>query len=428
MAIFIPYLFSYGLAIAADTDDSSNDTTMGPKTLWQTPSDCGAMSVWDIGMAMCMPLPMAGMPMKMLMVHGNIFGSRVWESGPRGRSDYYSTNMVMGDLGTSIGDHHFLNLDMMTTAERWTVPYTGYPLLLQIGEQNQQGVPFIDAQHPHSSPIMGLTLSDTISFGHDKDHIKLFFAPRGESTDGPVAFMHRSTGMLNPDAPLGHHIGQDVGHISSTVIGASLKLGNTRLEASTYNGTEPQPDNIDLPLGVPDSFSLRVVEEFSPQWMAMASFARVNAPESDQPDILFENRYSASVYTTLPLSPEWTFHNSLIYGLITQLDHASFLSSFAEEFLFRGVRPRIWGRIEVLQRTGLELAIPTVTNPNQGLWVAAFTLGYTHKIASLDGIEFGIGGSVTEYVLPSDFSTAYGNIPWAGKVLLQIGGMEMWGL
>jgi hypothetical protein len=334
--------------------------------------------------------------------------------------------MIMGDFGTSVGDHHYFNIDLMATGERWTVPSSGYPLLLQIWEQNQAGVSFIDAQHPHSSPIMGLTLSDTISLSHHKDHIKLFFSPRGEATDGPVAFMHRATGIINPDAPLGHHIGQDVGHISSTVIGASLKLSETRFEASTYNGTEPQPDDIDLPLGVPNSFSLRVIREFSTQWIAMASFARVNSPELDAPDIAFENRYSGSVYTILPISPEWTFNNSLIYGLVTRYDHADYLSSFTEEFLLRGERPRIWGRIEVLQRTAAELLIPRVINQNEGKWVAAFSLGYTHKIASADGIEFGFGGSFTQNLLLSIFSSTYGGNPYSGKIFLQISGMEMW--
>ncbi len=442
----IGILFSYLLGISSSWADASEanqylesapivniDNTdmtsmMGPNTLWQTPSDCGEMSVWDVGMGMCMPLPMAGMPMKMLMVHGNIFGSRIAQTGPRGRSDYASTHMIMGDVGTTVGDHHYFNLDLMLTGEKWTVPTNGYPLLLQIGERNQQGLPFMDAQHPHSSPIMGITFSDTISLGQNKNHVKFFFAPRGETTDGPVAFMHRPTGIINSDAPLGHHIGQDVGHISSTVIGASLKLGNNRFEASAYHGAEPEPTNIDLPLATPDSFSFRYIQEFSPSWMAMASLSRVNAPEHDEPDIVFENRYSGSVYTTLPISSHWIFQNTFIYGLVTQYDHASYLSSFAEEFLFRGDSPRIWGRIELLQRTGAELAIPTVSDPNQGLWVAAFTLGYTHRLASVGGAEVGVGGSVTETVVPGAFNATYGGNPWSGKVFIQLGGMHMWGI
>ena len=360
------------------------------------------------------------MPMTMLMVHGNLFGTKIWQSGPRGRDSFASTSMVMVDLGQSISDHHYLNLDVMLTAEKWTLPHDGYPLLFQIGEKNENGELFLDAQHPHSSPLMGLTVSDTISFGPEKNHVKLFFAPRGEATDGPVAFMHRPTGQVNPDAPLGHHIGQDVGHITSTVLGASLKWGDTRIEASAYHGTEPEPTKVDLPLGKPNSFSLRLVKEILPNWMAMISAARIEMPEPNE--VGFENRYSASTYFQKPFSDNWTFYNTLIYGLVTQYDHADHLSSFAEEFLFRGTTPRIWGRIEVLERTPSELNINSDTH---GKWIASLTAGYTHKIASWESLELGLGGSLTQSFLPTDFKNAYGGNPWSGKIFIQLAGMQM---
>lgn len=182
---------------------------MGPNTVWQSPLICGQMAVWDVDTGMCEGFPMEGRTMTMLMLHGNLFGSRVWESGLRGRDAWAGPDMVMADLGTTVGDRHYLNVDLMLTAEKWLFPEAGYPLLMQIGESNTAGVPFIDAQHPHSSPIMGLTFSDTIALGAGKEHLKMFFAPRGEATDGPIAFM----------------------------LGASLQLGDDRFEASAYNGT-----------------------------------------------------------------------------------------------------------------------------------------------------------------------------------------------
>jgi len=393
------------------------------------PSDCSEMMVFDPGMWMCMPLAMEGMPMKMLMIHGQLSGGQIVEEGPRGRSSLFSTSMVMFDLGTSLGSSHYLNLDFMGTAERWTFPAAGYPELLQIGERNSDGVPFLDSQHPHSSPIMGLTLSDTIRFRQDStDSIKLFFAPRGESTEGPIAFMHRPTGIYNPDAPLGHHVGQDVGHISSTVLGASLKLGSTRVELSTFNGTEPEPMSVDLPMGVPNSFAARLVEEFSPELIGMVSGAYVSNPEADDPTVPFVTRYSASMYAQVRLPHGWTFYNSLIYGLINHLDHAGALNSFTEELLFAGERPRIFGRFELLQRTPAELEIPTSGDPNSGLWVAALTLGYSHKITSIDGVELNLGASATKDLLPKEYLAAYGGNPWSGKVFLRLGGMGMWNL
>src|SRR5580658_822244 len=221
----------------------------------------------------------------------------------------------------------------MLTSDLWTVPKAGTPELFQIGEDQANGTPFLDAQHPHSSPIMGLTLSDTIALDDsDKSNLKLFAAPRGESTDGPIAYMHRITGMVDPDTPLGHHIGQDVGHISSTVIGESLKLGGLHIEASVFNGVEPDPTQVDLPLGTINSCAFRLIQEFSPNVMAMASYAWVGTPE---PGIANDQRYSVSLYFHSALSQSSTFHNTLIYGGINNIDNASYLSSFLDEFLFR---------------------------------------------------------------------------------------------
>lgn len=129
------------------------------------PSNCGHMEIWDHAMGMCMPYAMKGMPMTMLMVHGNLFGGGVFQEKPRGVNKAFSTSMVMADLGKSIGDSNYVNLDVMLTAEKWTLPKTGYPELLQIGEEDANHNPYIDAQHPHNSPIMGMTLSDTITLG-----------------------------------------------------------------------------------------------------------------------------------------------------------------------------------------------------------------------------------------------------------------------
>jgi hypothetical protein len=391
-------------------------------------SECSDMQVWDVGMGMCMPLAMKGMPMSMFMLSGNAFGVQGVSSGPRGRSAFSAPNMFMADLGTSIGDSHYLNLDYMGTFELWSFPEQGYPLLTQIGESQKNGQPFLDAQHPHNSPIMGLTLSDTIRFNDDsKDHLKISFAPRGESGDGPVAFMHRATGMANPDAPLGHHIAQDVGHISSTVIAASLKLGATRIEASTFNGEEPEPTSTDLHPGTPNSYSLRLVREFSDRVMAMASVAYVKEPEHHDPDLPFVMRYSASLYTEHPAFQNWTLHTTSIFGLITKYDHAATLVSFGEEFLLRNEVSHIFGRFEALQRTPEELAIANLAEANTGRFIGALTLGYTHVLAKTTGLELGVGTSATMNLLPEAYASSYGSsTPWTGKIFLQLGGMGMW--
>lgn len=385
--------------------------------------ECGEMEVWDVAQQMCAPLAMGGMPMSMLMAHGNGFVTGATETGPRGRTQMAAPNMFMVDVGSSLGDSHYLKLEYMGTVERWTYPMSGYPELVQIGEANSQGIPFVDAQHPHSSPIMGLTLSDTYRFNQaSKDNLKISFAPRGESTDGPVAFMHRPTGIINPDAPLGHHVGQDVGHVSSTVLAASIRIGTLTGEASAFNGREPSPDAVDLPMGPLNSYGLRIFDEFSPHWTINASFAHVSNPE---PTVAFEDRTSASVMSKHAFGG-WTLYNTLIFGWITHMDEATQLASFGEEFLLQGERPRVWGRIEIVQRTSEELNIASPT-PDSPLWVEAITLGYTHAVWKTGAAEIGAGGSMTVDFVGGQFREAYGSsTPLTARIFIQMSGMKMW--
>ena len=394
-----------------------------------TPAACGPMTTWDYTMGMCMPRAMAGMPMKMLMLNGNGFLAQTVTGGPRGTNALMAPHMLMVDLGTTLGSRHYLNLDLMGTFELWTLPKDGAPELTQIGERNAHGTAYRDAQHPHSSPIMGLTLSDTISYGEDPDHFKIWFSPRGQSTDGPIAFMHRPTGMMIPDAPLGHHVGQDVGHISSTVVGAQARRRQTTLQASSFHGREPEPWRVDLPLGRLDSYAARAIQEFGRRAYATASVAYVAAPEEHDPDLDHVWRYSASLYYEHPFAPDWIFRHTLIYGLTNFYDHAPALNSFGEEFWLKHRRANFWGRFEALERTPDELEIAEVARPHRGRYLFALTLGYTHDVWSRDDLVCSIGGGVTETFLPHAYQSAYGEAaPWSARVFLQLSGMKMWHL
>ena len=251
------------------------------------------MAYFNFANNMCEPTAMAEMPQSRIMVHGNFFGMETVEEGPRGRSIPSLPDMFMIDAGQSWGDSQFLNVEFMGTLEKYTFPADGTPLLLQIGENKSDGTAFIDAQHPHSSPIMGLTFSDTLSLS-GQDHVKFFVAPRGETTDGPIAFMHRTTGEVNPEAPLGHHIGQDVGHISSSVVGASWGRGSRTYEISFFNGTEPLPTAVDLPMGPLNSYALRLIQKVSDSAFGMVSAAVVKNPVS----LIFTTTLRPSIRTS----------------------------------------------------------------------------------------------------------------------------------
>jgi hypothetical protein len=372
-------------------------------------------------MSMCMP---AAGPRATWLLSGefNVFGVFSALSGPRGITQFAAPNMFMLDAGRSLGPRQFINLDLMATTELWTYPQRGYPELLQIGEERSNGEPFVDAQHPHSSPVMGLTLSDTVTLSRAST-LKVFFAPRGESTDGPIAYMHRDSARTNPDAPLGHHVGQDVGHISSTVVGGQLNLAQVTVEASVFNGDEPDPTKVDLPLGPINSEALRVTYAFAPAHRVMASIANVQQQDPQYPGTNSATRLSASLYDRFTPGGAYSLDQTLILGSITRHPTDSTLVSLLDEAVLQRGRSALWGRIELLQRLRSELQIPETGAGDEKRWVSALTLGYTHW-SSLDrGLQIGLGGSLTLDVVPTAWTSAYGSqTPLTVRLIVQVRG------
>lgn len=357
------------------------------------------------------------------MLHANAFLVQSFQEGPRGNNELSAPNMFMADIGKAVDENHFFNVNVMLTAERWTYPDEGSPQLLQVGELNKDEEPYIDHQHPHSSPVMGLTFSDTISF--DKNFLKIFFAPRGDATEGPQAFMHRTTGQINPEPPLGHHVGQDVGHITSTVLGASLKMDRITYEASAFHGQEPSPTDTDIPMGELNSYAGRMIYEFDGKSSAMVSASYIKDPEEHDADLDHINRYSASYYSEHDIFSEKKFNNTFIFGLVNGAEHISALRSFLDEFLIHAADSphNYWGRIEVLERAPAQLGVMT-TDPLDPQFVTALTAGYTYKW-KFNEQELGLGFAATKNLLPSDFDDVYGDDPWASKFFVQWSAMKM---
>ena len=408
------------MPVRAEGTELTNTETFD---LMTSPDGCGRGSHYLFGMSMCLPMPTRTGDVS-VMAMGNFFFADIYEQGARGRHAVSAPNWAMLDFGVDLASWNRVELDAMLTAEVWTTPADGYPQLLQIGENQADGRPFIDAQHPHSSPLMGLTITDEVSLSsQDARLLRFSFAPRGESTEGPIAFMHRPTSLWNPDAPLGHHIGQDAGHISSTVIAASLQWGTVTVEASTFHGREPEPTRVELPLGAPDSFGVRASEQVTASLLAAASFAYVSNPEGNNaiPKVL---RFSASLYGQ-GTANEWRLHGALIWGAISNYDGASLLSSLVLEASAIVGENAIWSRIEALQRTAGELEIAS-SAPAAPAWTAVLTLGYTRRIAGLGPVDTYVGASLSGYALPTDFAAAYGGrFLLTGKAFFELRGIHM---
>ncbi|MFM2288315.1 MAG: hypothetical protein RL684_1458 [Pseudomonadota bacterium] len=385
---------------------------------------CPSGNAWDVAMAMCMPTPDEGG--STLSAHAGAFAVQSSLPGPRGGNRFAAPNWIMLDAGTSAGPGRRLDLELMATTEVWSFPRTGYPELLQVGEERADGQPYVDAQHPHSSPLMALTLAWTQALASGRS-LRLSFAPRGASSDGPVAFMHRPSARDDPDAPLGHHVGQDVGHISSTVFAARWSAGRVTLEASAFNGAEPAPTHVDLPLATPDSWAVRATVEHAPGHSLAASFARVRQEDGMYPGSRVAQRWSASHADHVEAGPAAALDHTLVLGMITRDGPSPALRSLLDEGVLARGRYDAWWRLEALQRTADELALPATATSESVRWVQALTLGGTRWWAPSGHWQLGAGASLTLDRLPQEWSAAYGGrTPLTARLIVQLRADGRW--
>jgi len=351
--------------------------------------------------------------------------------GPRGREAFYDTNMFMLEIQKGyINPKNYFKIDFMGTAEYYTVPKAGVPLLFQSGEADEDGKPFIDAQHPHNTPVMGLTFSHILKLSPTKK-LTFFFAPRGEPTAGPEPFMHRTSARSNPDAPLSHHL-QDYFHISSTIAGVRLNYGKVLLEGSTFSGFEPQPRKINLDMHKPDSWAAKMNFSLNPNAKVGASLARVKPTHAESPHTNDEhNTHEVEPTQKLWAIAAWlsqqnnlgsgTVDNTLIWGQVRSED---ILNSFLEEFVYNLGRNNFFGRLEVLQKTPDQLAL-VVTDQEGSRWVSALSLGYERKVGAPKNVETYVGGSLTQHWTPKDWQYAYGGNPKSYRVFMRLNWMKM---
>src|SRR2546425_13167717 len=98
-------------------------------------------------------------------------------------------------------------------------------------------------QHPHALFMELATLYErpvARNLG-----LSLYLAPVGEPAVGPVAFPHRPSAAADPLAPISHHW-QDGTHITFGGVTAGMFTRNVKLEASWFNGPEPDENRTDF--------------------------------------------------------------------------------------------------------------------------------------------------------------------------------------
>jgi len=188
----------------------------------------------------------------MTMYHAMFNGVYNNQGGPRGDSKTFASGMVMG-MAQHQTESGTFGLRAMVSPDPFMGP-SGYPNLLATGETADGRTHLIDRQHPHD---LFMELAAIYSYQFAKTSSAFLYAGLpGEPALGPPAFMHRPSGLDNPEAPITHHW-LDSTHITFGVVTAGVVLDQIKLEASTFRGREPDQHRFDIEAPNFDSYSAR---------------------------------------------------------------------------------------------------------------------------------------------------------------------------
>jgi hypothetical protein len=344
-----------------------------------------------------------------LMAHGVVFLTGNFQGGPRGREKFESVNWAM------FMEHHklgrgTLELHQMLSAEPATAPRGGFPELFQTGE-SFRGLPLVDQQHPHDL-IGELSATYTLPIGEHASW-QLYGGPAGEPALGPVTYVHRTSASEIPTAPLGHHM-EDSTHISYGVVTTGFTYRKWKIEASAFNGREPDEYRYNFDFAPLDSWSARINYSPSRNWTSQYSFGVLKHPEALEATNI--QRQTASVTYNRPLnSGNWatTFLWGQNFKTAADTRRNAFLVESVLNFLQKNYA---YARMEVVDKDEL---VGTFIPPDQNFRIGAYTFGGVRDLVQNSKIQIGLGADFTVYSKPASLDTAYGSTPVGAKVFLR---------
>jgi hypothetical protein len=361
----------------------------------------------------------------MYMLHGAVYGrytaQNITNPGKRGSESRISVpNWFMGMAQRPVGRNGLLLLRAMVSLDPITEGGAGYPLLFQTGE-TYEGRPIIDRQHQHDF-ISELAVGYTQRLSPKVD-VSAYIGFPGEPALGPTAFMHRISAFSNPDATLGHHW-QDATHILFGVATLGVRVGQFKLEGSSFTGREPDENRFGFDRPTFDSYSGRLSWAPSANWALQVSRGFLKEPEVLHPGEDY-NRTTASAIHSQQFSGEnryWT--SSLVWGMnqSTEGDHAS-ENAFLLESHLQLNRIGVYGRYEFVQKSAEELFEDPESNGfdhDRIFPINALTGGVNVRVARFAKTLLVAGVQGTFFAADRGLDFTYGPNPISGQVYLRL--------
>ena len=340
-----------------------------------------------------------------VMLHGRAVVQYDHQAGLRGDSRVSLIDWAMLAASRTVAGGS-LSLRGMMSSDPWGVGSRGYPLLLQTGESDR-GVSLHDHQHPHDL-FMELAALYERAVARNLA-VSLYAAPVGEPAVGPAAFPHRPSAADDPLAPLAHHW-QDGTHITFGVLTAGVFTRTTKLEASMFNGREPDEDrtNFDYAGRALDSYSARLSVNPGAHWSVSTWYAYLKSPETLHPDESL-HRLGAAALMAQPIGRRGRWAMALIYGANARIGTGHLANSVAVEtnFDLDGMNA-VFGRVEYVRKTAEDLVVLSVL-PTTEYDVGALALGYRRSLTTVRGVTAGVGVRGAMNFVPNALEEVYGS-------------------
>ena len=358
------------------------------------------------------------------MFHYNFVAGVNHQGGPRGVTKFESANWFMPSAARRVGPGT-LELRGMVSAEPFTFPPGGSPLLFQTGE-TYKGQPLIDRQHPHDL-FMELSATYTVPVG-ERANWFVYAGYPGEPALGPNAFMHRASASENTSAPLSHHL-QDSSHISFGVVTSGLQYRWFKLEGSVFNGREPDENRYDFEAHPWNSRSARLWFAPNSNWSMQVSHGFLRNPEALEPGDV--RRTTASIsYNRSFERGNWA--SSLIWGRNHESHDGEIfnLNGYVAESTVKFLdRNYVYTRLELTDKNQLLRAADRtslgIIDDHPSFRIGAYTFGGARDIWNTGTTSFAIGSDLTFYSKPSLLDPIYGSNPVSWKLFFRLRPSQM---
>ena len=323
------------------------------------------------------------------------------QGGPRGASKAFSESMAMLMANRPLGADGTLGLRAMLSLDPLMGRH-GYPLLFATGETANGRTPLIDRQHPHD-----LFMELAASYAHDLGggrSLSLYAGLPGEPALGPPTFMHRVSGMVDPEAPIGHHW-FDSTHITYGVVTAGFAATRWKIEASAFKGREPDQHRYDIETPRLDSWSVRGFWNPTANLSVQLSTGHLHSPEQLDPRT-DEQRTTGSITYNLPLAHGGNWAATLAYSRKDLRPGPALDGWLAETAVRIGPDDTLFARAEREQ----EHELFADGTPLNGMVVAVdkLSLGYQHELPLARHVRLALGGLGSAFAYPDRLKPAYG--------------------